>query len=313
MRRQRTRALVAGAVTITACALAACSSTGSTTSSGSSASTASSSGASSTSSASTAATLKSQLPPQYQNGIQVGITNDTPPLIFENSSGQNEGLDLDLLAAMQKVLGVPLSVHSVPFADMLLGLESGKYAFVADTTINDTRKKTYDMMEYMTSSSSFGSLKSAPTVGTALTDVCGKTVGVVTGNNTVPYVTGTIDPACSAAGKPPVAMKQYPDFNTVYLNMTSGNVQMCFVDTMSYDYMMTQPSGSQFRSNGPQDLMKSLSGYSFLKNTNGALSEVVQKALTQMIADGEYGKLLAKWGESGTAITTPTMNPPSNS
>lgn len=305
MRRKPSLALLAGAAAVTACALAACSSSVS-----SSSSTASSASAAAPSSA---ATLKSQLPSQYQNGIQVGITNDTPPLIFQSSIGQNEGLDLDLLSAMSKVVGVPLSVSSVPFADMLLGLESGKYAFVADTTINDTRKKTFDQLEYLDTSSSFGSLKSAATVGTTLTAVCGKTVGVVTGNNTIPYITGIIDPACKSAGKAAVTMKEYPDFNTVYLNMTSGNVQMCFVDTTSYGYMMSQSGGSQFRYNGPQNLEKSPSGYSFLKSTNAPLSTVVQKALAELIADGEYGKILAKWGQSGVAVTSTMMNPATSS
>lgn len=308
MRRQRSRVLMTGAIAVAACALAACSSSGGGGASGGSSASAMASSTSAGSS-SGAGTLKSQLPEQYQNGIQVGISNDTPPLIFQNSSGQNEGLDLDLLAAVSKVLGVPLTVHSVPFADMLLGLQSGKYAFVGDTTINDTRKKVFDQLEYLDTSSSFGSLKSASTVGTALTNVCDKTVGVVTGNNTIPYITGTIDPACKSAGKPTVSMKEYPDFNTVYLNMSSGNVQMCFVDTTSYGYMLSQSSGSQFRYNGPQALEKSPSGYSFLKSSNGPLALVIQKALGEVVANGEYQKVLAKWGQSNVGITSTVMNP----
>jgi polar amino acid transport system substrate-binding protein len=269
---------------------------------------------SSTGAGASGSTLKAQLPKQYQKIIDVGLPNDTPPLIFQNSSGKNVGMDLDLLTAASKLLGVRLVPTSEPFANMLLGLEEGKFAFVTETTIDNARKKLFYQVSDFETSSSFGSLKSTATIGSSLTSVCGQAVGVVTGNNTVPAVTGTIDPACKKAGKSPVTMLQYPDFNTVYLNLKSGNIKYSFVDTGSYGYFLSQPAGSDFRFNGPKDLMPSPNGWSVVKANSGghALAQVLQKVLDKLIANGQYAKILAKWGESAVKIPKAVINPPTS-
>ena len=256
-------------------------------------------------------TLKSELPAEFQDGINVGLTSNTPPLIFKDENGEDVGMDREIVEALEPIIGVPLNWESVQFQDMLLGLESGKYDFVVATTINNPRKEKFDQLQYFTSSTSFGSLASAPDVGKELTDVCGMTIGVVSGNNVIPFVEETINPGCTDAGLEPVVMNQYPNFDAVYLNVASGNVQLALVDTASFGFMMESTEGAEFRFNGPQNLMLSPSGMSFLKSNN-ALALVVQKALVQLIESGEYDEILARWGQTSSGITADqaVLNPP---
>lgn len=297
----RTRLLTAAATLLTAGLLAGCSA-------GSAAEPANDADA--TESAATA-TLKSELPEELQDGIRVGLTSNTPPLIFKDASGQNVGMDKEIIEALEPHLGVPVEWESVAFTDMLLGLESGKFDFVVATTINNQRKEIFDQLQYFWSSSSFGSTASAPDVGDELTDVCGMKVGVVSGNNVIPFVENTVNPGCVDAGMEPVTMNQYPDFDAVYLNLASGNVDLCLVDTASFGYMMEQTEGAEFRYNGPRDLMRSPSGMSFQKSQE-ELASVVQKALTQLVESGEYDEILASWGQTANAVTVDqvVLNPP---
>lgn len=255
-------------------------------------------------------TLKAELPEEYQDGISVGLTSNTPPLIFKNEAGEDVGMDREIIEALEPIIGVPLNWESVVFQDMLLGLESGKYDFVVATTINNPRKEVFDQLQYFSSSSSFGSLASAPDVGEDLLDVCGKSVGVVSGNNVIPFVEEVLIPGCADAGLEPLTMQQYPNFDAVYLNVASGNVDLCLVDTSSFGFMMEQTEGAEFRYNGPQNLMLSPSGFSFQKNDE-ELVAVVQKALIQLIESGKYDEILAGWGvtSSGATVDEIRLNP----
>ena len=164
-------------------------------------------------------TLKSELPEQYQNGISVGLTSNTPPLIFKNDAGEDVGMDREIIEALEPIIGVPLNWESVVFQDMLLGLESGKYDFVVATTINNPRKEKFDQLQYFTSSTSFGSLASAPDVGEELGHVRQPSASSPAANH--PFVE-----VLNPGRRGPARADDEPVPELTRCNVASGNVEL---------------------------------------------------------------------------------------
>jgi len=254
--------------------------------------------------------LKDSVPSDWADGITVATQADIAPLTFTDDSGTVVGFDQDLLGAISDVLGVPITVEPVTFENLILGLESGKYDFVGDTTIKNERLAKYDMLSYLTSSYSIATLADAAKIGSAETDICGLSIGVVTGEVSSDYVTTVIDPECSAAGLDPVAMTEYKDFASATLAVQSENVAGMMVDTMTFGYFQSGSAGDAFAFNGPTRMNTSDSGYSFLKTQNGVLAPVIQEALQTLVDDGVYAELLAKYGLTESGVTDgPVLNP----
>jgi len=257
--------------------------------------------------------LKSEVPSEFADGITAATQADIAPLTYTNDDGEVVGFDQDLLSAISDVLGVKVEVAPVTFENLILGLESGKYDFVGDTTIKKERLAKYDMLSYLTSSYSVATLKAADKLGDDETAICGMKMGVVTGEVIIDYVKNVIDPQCTAAGKDPVELTEYKDFATTALAVQSENVEGMIVDTMTFGYFQSQSGGDAFDFNGPGRMNLSDSGYSFLQTQDQKLAVVIQKALQTLMDDGVYDKLLEKYGLTQSGVQGgPVLNPPAN-
>lgn len=253
--------------------------------------------------------LKEQVPSDFKSGIKVATQADIAPLTFTTDSGEITGFDQDLMKAMSEVLGVPIKVEPVTFENLILGVESGTYDFVADTTIKKERLKKYDMLSYLTSSYSVATLASADALPTEETALCGFPLGIVIGEISGEYVRNVIDPQCAAKGLPAVATTEYKDFAGMILAVRGGNVKGLIADTMTFGYFQKKGDGSDFKFNGPARLDESMSGYSFMKTQGGKLAPVVQKALEKLIEDGAYAKIQDKYGLGQSGVKAPALNP----
>lgn len=272
-----------------------------------------SSGSGATATKAPVATLKSEVPSQFASGITVATQADIAPLTYTDDNGDVVGFDQDLVKALSTKLGVPITIQPVTFENLILGLESGKYDFVADTTIKKARLEKYDMLSYLTSSYSVATLATAKKIGTDLTAMCGLKLGVVTGEIISDYITGTVDPQCTTAGKSAVQLTEYKDFASATLAVQSENVEGMVVDTMTFGYFQSSSAGKAFEFNGPSRIQESDSGFSFMKTQNGKLAAVVKTALTDLVDDGSYAKLLKKYGLTNAGITgKPELNPATN-
>lgn len=258
--------------------------------------------------------LKSEVPKAFAKGITVASQADIAPLTYVDDSGKTVGFDQDMLNAVSDVLGVKFTIKPVTFENLILGLESGKYNFVADPTITKERMKKYDMVSYFTSSNSVVTAKDSADIAGEVTAVCGMKIGVVTGEVISAYITSTIDPACTAAGKKKVDTTEYKDFANAVLALKGENVKGIFVDTMTFSQLQSTGSGGDLRFNGPSRVLQGDSSYSFLKGSdNTALEPVVQKAINKLIDNGVYAKILAKYNLQKSGLTGQSkINPPSN-
>lgn len=253
--------------------------------------------------------LKDQVPADFKSGLTVATQADIAPLTFTNDNGEVVGFDQDMLKAVSEVMGVEIKVEPVTFENLILGLESGTYDFVADTTIKKERLKKYDMLSYQSSSYSVATLAKADEIPKEEIALCGFPLGIVIGEISGEYVRNVIDPQCAAKNLPPVATTEYKDFAAMVLAVRGSHVKALLADTTTFGYFQKDGAGSDFKFNGPARLDQSLSGYSFMKEQGGELTSVVQKALEKLIENGTYAKIQEKYGMGQAGVDAPVINP----
>ena len=287
-----------GAVCASALAfgVAACGSS----SSSDSTSTAASTGAAVTKDAAAAALVPAAI--ASKGAVTVAADATYPPNEFIAGDGKTVvGMDADLAAAIAKVLGVKAKVVNATFDGIIPGLAAGKYDVgMSSFTDNKEREKTVDFVTYFTAGTSFYTQASGGASVTGLADLCGKTVAVEKGT--------TQQTDAEAQGKKctsgTVKVLTFPDQNGANLALSSGRAQVGMADSPVAAYQVKQ-SGGKFKLVGTP---YGTAPYGIAIPKGSKLGPAVLAALQKLIADGEYTKILTKWGVADGAITDPKIN-----
>jgi polar amino acid transport system substrate-binding protein len=214
------------------------------------------------------------------------------------------GMDVDLMNAIGAEMGVKVKVVNATFDSIIPGLASGKYD-VGASSFTDTkeREKTVDFVTYFTAGESFYTKASGGTTVSSLADLCGHTVAVEKGT-TEQTDAGTQSAKCKKAGKPGVTVLPFPDQNGANLAVSSGRAQIGFADSPVSAYVVKQ-SGGQFKLVG-QSIANAPYGIAVPKNSG--LTKPILAAVQDLMKNGQYKTILAKWGIQGGAITSPKIN-----
>lgn len=212
------------------------------------------------------------------------------------------GSDPELASALAKVMGLKAIIYGVAFAQIIPGLESGKYDMaVSQFGINKERLDVLDFVEYQNSTASLEVLRGNPK-GLNFDALCGLKIGGSNGSMQMTDYLPKLSAKCKAAGKNAIVGQVFIDQQGALLAMKSGRIDGVFGDKpvmlyaaakdpdMQYvsDYVVPEPSG--------------------IAMPNGSkLLPAVQAALKETIRSGEYQKIYKKWGMTAMEITEPKV------
>jgi polar amino acid transport system substrate-binding protein len=214
------------------------------------------------------------------------------------------GLDADLAQALGQVLGLKVNVVNATFATIIPGLASGKYDLgISSFTDTKEREKTVDFVTYFVAGTSFY-VKSAggPNVR-SLADLCGHTVAVEQGTTQQADAQAQAE-KCKPAGKPGMTVQVFNDQNAVNLALSSGRAQVAMADSPVAAYQVKQSNGTFKVSGSPYGTAP----YGIAIPKNNGMADPIMAAVTQLMSDGTYTKILGKWGVQGGAISNPAIN-----
>jgi len=287
-----------------AVAIAAC---GSSNSSSSSASTSSSSAPASTSASTSSASsstgnaaVVALVPAAVKSKGTLTVAADASyaPDEFIGSDGHTVvGMDADLAKALAAEMGLKANVVNATFATIIPGLAAGRYDMGA-SSFSDTlaREKTVDFVDYAHVGESFYTKSAGGVSIGSIADICGKTVSVESGT-TEEADAKTQSAKCKKAGKPAVNVLVFNTQTEANLAVSSGRAQLGFADTPVADYQVKQSSG-EFKIVGAP---YATGPYGLAIPKNG-LDKAVLAALQDLVKNGTYASILAKWGLQGIAI-----------
>ena len=219
-------------------------------------------------------------------------------------NGQNVGLDVDLRNAVAKVLGVNWDVQNGTFATIIPGVQNGKYQVGQDNFgATKAREQVVDFATYLNDGQAFlgAATVSAASIST-ITGACGYTIATTPGSTFQTLLTSNAA-KCAADGKQPWSVQYFSDSAPIFLGLTNGKVDLYFGPTLSLKYDAAHIAGTKFLG------QISSTPVGFVTAKNSAIARALSDAVNELIANGDYAKIFAKWGVGGDLIAKSVLNP----
>jgi polar amino acid transport system substrate-binding protein len=220
------------------------------------------------------------------------------------SGNQSVGVDVDLRNAVAKVLGVTWTVQNGSFATIIPGVQNGKYDVGQDNFgVTKAREQVVDFATYLSDGQSFlGPADGSLTSVTAITDLCGLTVATSPGTTFQQILTS--DAAkCATVGKKPYTVQLFADTAPIWLGLANGKVDVYFGPTLSLKYDSTHVPNTKFLGEF------SSTPVGFVTAKGSAVAKAISGAVNKLITDGDYAKILAKWGVTSSGVPHSAVNP----
>ena len=251
----------------------------------------------------TAATSPASLVPaavKSKGTLSVAADASYAPNEFFASDGKTViGMDADLVKALGAVLGLKVSVQNVTFDAIIPDLHSGKYDMGASSfTDTKAREQVVDFVDYFSAGTSFFTKASGGTSVTDLASICGLNVAVEKGTTELTDAQGQSS-KCTKAGKKAVNVLSFPDENGANLALSSGRAQIVMADSPVAAYAVKQSHG-QFKITGQE---YGTAPYGLALPKGNGMAAAVKAALLDLMQNGTYTKIMAKWGLQSGAIT----------
>ncbi|MFI6893218.1 MULTISPECIES: ABC transporter substrate-binding protein [unclassified Streptomyces] len=249
--------------------------------------------------------------------IKVGSDIAYPPVEFKDGSGKTVGIDPDLAAALGKELGVEFQFENGTFDTLVTGLRAKRYdvAMSAMTDTKDrqegidpeTKKKVgegVDFVDYFTAGVSIYTKKGDDQGIKTWADLCGKKIAVQ--RNTVSNDLAKAESKKCTGGKK-IAIESYDNDLQAQTRLRSGGADAGSSDFPVAAYAVkTSGGGKDFQIVGEQ-VEAAPYGIAVAKG-NDQLTKAIQAALEAIIKNGEYEKIIAKWGVEAGAVTEAKLN-----
>ncbi|OIJ86019.1 ABC transporter substrate-binding protein [Streptomyces colonosanans] len=268
---------------------------------------------------SNSAPLADKLPAEIRQAgvIKVGSDIAYAPVEFKDKSGKTTGIDPDLADAMGKQLGVEFQFDNGTFDALLTGIRSKRYDIAMSAMTDNksrqegvdpqTRKKVgegVDFVDYLSAGVSIYTRKGDTGGITGWSDLCGKKVAVERG-------TVSEDLAKTEAKKCPsgkkLTIEPFDDDQLAQTRLRSGGADAVSSDFPVAAYAVkTSGGGKDFQIVGEQ-VEAAPYGVAVAKG-NTQLRDALQAAMNEIIKNGEYQKILQKWGAADGALKESVIN-----
>jgi polar amino acid transport system substrate-binding protein len=257
--------------------------------------------------------LNAMLPAAFKSaGVRVATDIPYPPFEMYTAPGSNQptGFDYDLSQALGAKLGVPFSFNQIVFDSIIPSLQAGKADVVMAAMVdNATREKVLDFVDYAKVTTVLVIAKGNPAKVTSLDSLAGKAAAAQTGTIQAGMLQ-TLASQLKAAGKPALTVLTYPKDSDALLAIKSGKAVADLVQLPTGVADVTaQPNSFEIAKDpaAPNGYAPSTLGIGMVK-ANSQLRDAISQALTSLIADGTYAKILDKYGLGAAAVQKVEIN-----
>ena len=257
-----------------------------------------------------AAPLFKELPAKYQQAGRITVGSDIAyaPMEYYDTDGTTIlGFDKELADAIGEQLGVRMQFRNASFDGLITALRSGRIDVVI-SGMSDTkeRQQQVDFVDYYKAGAMLLVPKGNPEGLKSLTDLCGRIVAVQRATTQEGYAQKQ-SADCVKQGKPEIKLLSFDRETEALLQVKQGRAAAGLEDYPVASYnARTSGGGKDFEVAGEQIEAGPL-GIAVSKQ-NTALRDALRKAVDAIIANGEYGKLIDKWGIPAGALTKATVN-----
>ncbi|MGW3117371.1 ABC transporter substrate-binding protein [Streptomyces sp. NPDC001107] len=277
-------------------------------------------GSDSSSAGTSSAPLASKLPADIKKAgvIKVGSDIAYPPVEFMQND-KAVGIDPDIADALGKQLGVKFEFQNGKFDNLIVGLQAKRFQ-VLMSAMSDTKDRQnginsdngqkvgngVDFVDYFTAGTSILVQKGNPKGIKSLDDLCGKVVALQKGT-TSEGIAKTQSKKCTKDGKKAIDLQTFDTDPEALLRLKQGASVADLNDFPVAAYnAKTSGGGKDFEVTGDQ-IEAGPYGIAVGKD-NAQLRDALQAAMSAIIKNGDYTKILQKWNVTDGAVTEAKIN-----
>ena len=220
------------------------------------------------------------------------------PFVFQNSSNQYTGIDMDLIKAIAEDQGFEIEITNPGFDAAINAVQSGQAdGMIAGMSVTDARKETFDFSDsYYTANTILG-VQESSTIS-SYEDLNGKTVGVKNGTASQTFLTEN-------QSKYGYKIKTFADGSSMYDSLNTGSIDAVMDDEPVLKYSISQG----------QKLKTPIEGtpigetaFAVKKGSNPELIEMFNNGLANLKASGEFQKILDKYLATDSTSESSTVD-----
>jgi polar amino acid transport system substrate-binding protein len=242
--------------------------------------------------------------------LVIGTNIPFPPMeYFTNNQKTFTGVDIDLIRAISRGLGLKPHITNLTFNGLIPALIDGRLNTIISGIGDFTdREKQGNFVDYLRTDPEVVVPKADASQFTSLLSMCGKTMAVQSGSV---EVTATQDESkrCKAAGKPPIKMMLFEEDSAALLAQESGRAEMHTTDgPIAHEEAATIDGGRRFVVKFPNFLKTPLEYGIITAKPDLGLARAIQAELNVLIKNGTYRQILSRYHVEPLAIPSATIN-----
>lgn len=256
-----------------------------------------------------------QLPKDYRFAVPgkftvaVAALNSPPLTVFAEDNKTLMGSEVDIARLVADSLGLELNVVPTSWEDWPLGVQSGKYdAAISNITVTKARKEKFDFATYRKDSLGFYVKSDSPLKAIEKEeDIAGLRIIVGSGTNQEAILLAW-DHANQQKGLPAFIPMYTKDDAAQTLALQSGRADVFFGPNVIGAWKAALTGKTRLVGSVDGGWPKAAHIAVTLKKDSG-LVVPVQTALNGVISNGDYDKVLNRWGEGIERLPVSEINP----
>ncbi|MBF9235342.1 transporter substrate-binding domain-containing protein [Microvirga alba] len=235
-----------------------------------------------------------KLPEKFETSKtwNVGMETNSPPMEYEDiKTGKLIGFNVELVESIASKLGLSLKFQMMDVPSMSPALDSGRIDMIG-SHFNDIpgRHRKLSFVDYLSTGPVFYTTKENAAVYKDPTQLCGKALGAPEHTTYFRLIQQWGEKNCPADNQPLIlGTKGLPD---TQLQIRQGRLVAGAIGAEKINYWADDPKNN-FAAIG-KPFHKQLYGFAFT-HENAGLRDAVKGALDQLVADGEYKKIIEKY------------------
>ncbi|MBJ7291422.1 ABC transporter substrate-binding protein [Williamsia sp.] len=240
-----------------------------------------------------------------------GTVGTTPPLAFYATDNATViGSEVDFAHLIGDVLGLKVVRTNGDWAQNFVKIDSNQVdLFINNVTVTEERKEKYDFATYRLDNLALEVPKDSTWTYKDRKDIAGKKIGVSSGTNQEQLLVDW-NAQNVAEGLAPAQIFYYQNAADYYLALSSKRIDGYLGPNPSAVFHVASKKESKIIAtySGAGDALQG--EIAVLTKKDNGLIKPVSDALNHVIANGDYKKVLDRWGLDNEGVTTSIINPP---
>ncbi|GLX11554.1 transporter substrate-binding domain-containing protein [Microbispora sp. NBRC 16548] len=258
-----------------------------------------------------ATALYDALPDGIKEAGVIRFAGDSHPpyRIVANDGKTVTGIDKELQDALGKVLGVRTEISIVSgLPAALSGMLASRYdAFNGPVKDSAEREKQFDALVWMVTRTSYLIPKAGSSAVKSSGDLCGKRVAGTAGS-IVEDQAKRLTEWCAKQGKPGLDFIGFADTNGTILAAKSGRADAAgMTESAALDVLSKEKDAFTYVTQ-TEEQGAGVDQLAMLVPKSGGLGPVMLDAFKEIFKNGEYKKIMDKYGLQNVAVQEPKMN-----